>query len=597
MKIPNKLRYNIDFLFPVIVWILIFGKNIFSNLMFVDYVPSTFFDTINLLKLNDFSLILNPLDLLKLILSVFNLLPVLFTISVLFAMLVSYFYIKKMFSDKQLIFVILFSLVYFFNPFVYSRIMIGQLGVLVSYFLMPVFLFYTFEFFNSNFNKRSIIKLVFSWTVVSLFSVHFFVLNLIVFLVAGFFMMKGNLLINNKNKHIWKGQSIVRIILVVALIAILLVLLNFFWIQGFFSNNIFSAIDYSHENFFSPKMSQDIPAVAKIIGMYGFWRENGYIMPYSQMPYLVTAAEFVLIVFLMLLGYFLSASEEKYSKIFFTLFWIGLILGTGISHPYTKPFFDYLFNHMPFFGGFRDSHKFVSLIALAYSYFIPTAIISLTTKIKHKLNKINSPANLQKRFNLASFLSLLTIILVVMFILSFTYPLIGLDNQIKPVDYPRSYYLVNNYLESQNTSGYIIYLPFQTYLTYSWSINSSSDGRISVPVNQIIRKPVLTGPDRYGAGDKIMNFVSDCLSKESVLCLENISAQYVLLDKCAYFPDKYEWITKNNTPVYLTECLDVYKINNTGEADYSSVPLRFIFGVIVSLITFIAMVFVMRRKG
>ena len=419
---------------------------------------------------------------------------------------------------------------------------------------------------------KSIVKLALSLTLISLFSIHFFALNFLIFLVASFFYFYKN-----------PGKNTKKYLISLISIIILLILLNSFWLQGFFSNKMFSAIDSSHENFFSPKMSKDIPAVAKIIGMYGFWRENAYSTPYQQFPYAITALGLIILVILMLTSYFLS--DDKNSKFFYCLFWLGLILGTGISHPYTKPFFDFLFNYLAFFNGFRDSHKFVSLIALSYAYLIPLAI----TFLKPKLNKI---------------LYYITIIILIVFILFYTYPLIGLGNQIKPVNYPESYYNINNYLETQGInestnegiSRHILYLPYQTYLTYSWTINSSSDGRIAVPINQIIKKPVIIGPDKYGAGDELMNSISICLSEKSLSCLEKNNIQYILKDKCAYFPDSYEWITNSGinssaSLVYPTDCIDVYKINPKTSIQETKTPLRFILGVLISLITIIALIY------
>jgi len=552
----NISKLHLDYIVPIAIWLLIFQKNIFSNLLFVDYVSATYFDIGKFIGLSNYTYVFSLFDILKIIAAPFNLFFLLFTFSILIAMLVSYFYIKRTFKDKPLIYSILFSLIYFFNPFVYSRIMIGQLGVLLAYLVIPIYLYYLFAFFESNQNKKSMVKLAIAFTLCSSISIHFFALNLIIFIVASFWF---------DNDKIKLSKYIGSIVLLI----ILLILLNSFWIQGFFDNKVFSTMDSDHEFFFSPKMSEHAPAVSKILGMYGFWREIAEIVPYKQVPLYVSIIGLSTLVILMLIGYFLSTSKK--SRLFFTLFWIGLIFGTGISHPYTKPFFDFLFQNLPFFNGFRDSHKFVSLIALAYAYFIPITIIKLKSKIK------------------PLYLIALTSLLV-LFILAYTYPLIGLNNQIKPISYPNSYDQANDYLNQQSITGYIIYLPFENYLTYSWSKDSSSDGRIAVPIDQILKEPVIVGADRWGTADEITAKISNCISEKSISCLEQSNVQYILYDKCAYYPESYSFITSSSTPVYQNDCINLYKISNLSKVKPFPVPPRFIIGISISLITLIVLV-------
>ncbi|MFA5724205.1 MAG: hypothetical protein WC979_08165 [Candidatus Pacearchaeota archaeon] len=559
----NLSKLNLDYLVPIAIWLLIFQKNIFSNLLFVDYVSPTYLDIGKFIKLSNYTYVFSLFDILKIIATPLNLFYLLFTFSILIAMLVSYFYIKRTFKDKPLVYSILFSLIYLFNPFVYSRIMIGQLGVLLAYLAVPVYLYYLFAFFESGLNKKSMLKLAIAFTLCSSISIHFFALNLIIFIIASFWF---------DNDKIKLSKYIGSIVLLV----ILLILLNSFWIQGFFDNKVFSTIDSDHEFFFSPKMSEHAPAVSKILGMYGFWREIAETVPYKQLPLYVSIIGLSTLVILMLIGYSLSTSKK--SKLFFTLFWIGLIFGTGISHPYTKPFFDFLFQNLPFFNGFRDSHKFVSFIALAYAYFIPITIIKLKSKIK------------------PVYLIILTSLLV-LFILAYTYPLIGLNNQIQPISYPNSYYETNNYLEQQSITGNIIYLPFENYLTYSWSITSSSDGRVAVPIDQILKEPIIIGADKWGTADEITAQVSNCLYEKSISCLEQSNVEYILHDKCAYYPENYNFITSSLTPVYQNDCINLYKISNFSQIEPSRIPLRFIIGISISLITLIILVYLLFKKS
>jgi hypothetical protein len=556
----NKFIRNLDYLLPIVIWLLIFGKNLFSKFLFIDFTYNTYFDVPKTIFLSNYSYVLSLLDIVKLVFALLNILPVLFQFSILIFMLLSFFYIKRLFKSKSWIFILLFSLIFFFNPFVYSRIMTGQLGVLLSYLLMPLFIFYLFQFFESNLSKKSLIKLLISMTLVSLFSIHFFIINIILLITASIFL------------YFYKNPNVnfKKYIKSAIIIAILLILLNSFWLQSVFSNKIYSSIDESHEEFFSPKMSADIPAVAKIIGMSGFWRESGYKSLFSIINLGIWYLLIAFLIIAILTGYFISNSKK--SKFFYTLFWTGVILGTGISHPYTKPFFDFLFNYLPFFNGLRDSHKFVSLIAISYAYFIPIFMLELGSYLKK--------------------LKFIPVLLLIAFVIFFTFPMINIGNQIKPTSYPDSYYQVNDFIKNQEITGKIIYLPWQTYLTYTWTMNSSSDGRIATPINQIIQQPVIVGADKWGSQINSES-IDTCIKNKDLSCLEQNSVQFILKDKCTLFPDKYEWI--KDKPRFETSCLDVYKINSQ-ESKSESVPLRFIIGIIISLMTLIALIIVLIKK-
>ena len=517
--------------------------------------------------MNDFKYSSYIFDSLKFIFLAVGINQLLFSISILIAMIISYAYIRKLskLNNLPVSFTLLSALIFFFNPFIYSRIMVGQIGVIISYLLIPMSIFYIIKLFQSQFEIKDVIKTVISITIAGSFSIHFIALNVIILLTASFwfYFYRQKLSIT----PYFKG---------IIILFILLILLNALWLQGLFSNSsIFSVIDSSHESFFAPKLSQDIPAVAKVMGMWGFWREGGYITSYRSMPIPLWYISAIILVALMLIGYY-STNKDKTSKFFFSLWWVGLILATGISHPYTSPIFDFLFKHLPLFNGFRDSHKFVSFIALSYAYLIPIGLISLKQKLKIKITSI-------------------TYLLLILFIITYTFPLININSQIFPANYPDSYIKVNEYLKTQPENNYAIYLPWQGYLTYDWSLKTSSDGRISVPINQIVERNIVQGEDVWGSENTLIREIGKCLDTQNTKCLENAGVRYVLKDKCAFYPESYGWL--NSIKAYETKCLDVYQLDNKQVNISKKIPGRFIFGLIISLFTFAGMVLVLAQKS
>ncbi|MDD4353346.1 MAG: hypothetical protein PHN56_02715, partial [Candidatus Nanoarchaeia archaeon] len=197
-------KYHIDYLIPLVLWIAIFGRNIFSSLMFLDYIPSTFFDFGKSIVMSNFISISLISGIFKFILSIFGLLYNYFTLVTLVFMLFSYFYIKRLLIGKNRLFVFLFTLIFFFNSFVYSRIMVGQIGMVFSYFMMPMFLYYSIFLFKSNLKGRNLVKAVIAFSVSSSLSTHFLAINAFLFLLVSFWFYLY------KNEKIdWKKYSII----------------------------------------------------------------------------------------------------------------------------------------------------------------------------------------------------------------------------------------------------------------------------------------------------------------------------------------------------------------------------------------------------
>ncbi len=470
-----------DYLLPAAIFLLIFYNNL-HPFMALDYLMR-FKPYIALYPAVIFYL---PLQT---ILYLLHLMQYTFQISIFIAMFISFFYIKKITKHPWL-----FTIIYFFNPFIYSRIMVGQLGVIISYLLIPMFIYHM--------KSKSPLKLAMVFTIASVFSIHFFLINAIIYITY---------LITYKKKLNLK-------------IILFILILNSYWLIPFFIHNPVHHITAKDEFFFAPKLSQDIPTAAKITGMWGFWRESAYITTFRPLWlwYLITS----ILVILMLTGYY-----KTRNNFYFTLWWIGLIMAVGISHPLTKPFFNFLFTYLPFFKGLRDSHKFVALMALAYAYFIPYAL-----DVK-KLWKY-----------------IITIIFIAM-LLTYTYPLIGLHHQIKPITYPKSYFEAGHFLE--NKTG-IIYIPWMDYLTYNWTENRTPDGRIANPVN-VIFKNVIKNPGPWGKQTSLTINITKCLTNRSFKCLKKNKINYIVYDKCFKLTDKfYGWI-KNSTEVYSKGCISIFK--------------------------------------
>jgi len=356
---------KIKFGFVLMLLFIIFSSS-YSNFLTIDHTYSISSKPHKILSINNFKNIWWHMETLKFLLNKFNMLNFYFQFSLLIASILSIFFIKDIFT----------AFIFIFSPFMYTRILAGQLGIIIAFLLLPFFLHFLFKFMNTPTNTNAI-KVSLAFFVISSFQIHFMILNLIILLLALIFLRK---------------KSITKYIRPTLIIFLLIFLLNTYWLQGFFieGKNIGLNINKSHKFFFSPKLSQGIPAVAKIIGMWGFWREAAYITPYKTLPIWLWYSLLGMFVVTMLVGYYKKKSKEEQKKanFFFILWWLGIILATGISHPYTAPIFDFLFKHVPFFNGFRDSHKFVVFILLAYAYLCPLGIYKIKEWIENRIIKL-----------------------------------------------------------------------------------------------------------------------------------------------------------------------------------------------------------------
>jgi hypothetical protein len=89
--------------------------------------------------------------------------------------------------------------------------------------------------------------------------------------------------------------------------------------------------------------------------------------------------------------------------------------------------------------------------------------------------------------------------------------------------------------------------------------------------------------DEYGAENSLTLEITKCIKDESVQCLEKNNVQFIINDKCAIFPDKYKWVSESGIKIVFSgNCLDIYE-TNPKEFNKPSVPLRFIIGVLISL--------------
>ena len=208
--------------------------------------------------------------------------------------------------------------------------------------------------------------------------------------------------------------------------------------------------------------------------MHGFWRP-GYIYAKDFLPFWWIL--FIIILFLAVHGFVSYYKHERlgiYVKAFALIWLVGLILAAGIKSPFAE-FFRFLFDHIPLMKGMRDTHKFVTMLCLSYSFLGALGLAEIEKSLENKKPIIKK--------------AILLAILLIPLVYSFTF-FNGFAGQIKPTDFPKDWYEVNEFLNKDKDDFRVLFFPWHLYMDFHWVPNR--DKRIANPAPLFFDKEVIT---------------------------------------------------------------------------------------------------------
>jgi len=418
------------------------------------------------------------------------------------------------------------------NPFVYERIMMGHFFVVLSLTSLPLALYLAQRFLASP-------SVSTAWPpalAITLLNVQPHGMAINTFLICFYFLFHA--LLNRKAIH--------QLAMPYAQFAVFLLMFNLYWLVPYFllpAPSIFSTIDLTQREFFQPHVSTNLNTLIKSSGMYGAWREDAMklaynypLLPVSRDVWKAFSVSFVLLLILLSI-YVLLQFPRNALFLALAFGWVaGILLATGISHPWTSGIFEWLFASVPLFSGFRDSNKWVETVAIAYAVLAP---IGMSLAIGKK-NLLPACA------------------IVIIFVLVYNYPVLGLDGQIKPGNYPPEYFALSSLAAAR---GQTIYLPWMAYNTYNWSMSFGVDGRITAPTK--FGMPVITfGASEMDAGGvpPATQAIAACLAAQDTACLASKNITRIINDECFMASQMYGWL--GNSTIYKKQgCLVAYEVN------------------------------------
>jgi len=439
------------------------------------------------------------------------------------------------------------SLFFLFNPFVYQRIMYGQIGVVAAFGLLCLALGYGLSYVKDRKDFD-----LYKWGIFTglsfQFSPHFIFFS---FIAYGFIF---SILLWKKMER----RELQKIILVLLFFA---VILNINWILGYFTKH--SQLDFKQRfNLndliaFQTAGKTGTEALGNVLMMSGFWaKDRGMYIDFTGAGG-DWGVSFLLLSPIILLGLFLGLKNKESRLLMLGLifiFIISVILAVGIRLSVSREITYWLFHNVPFYKGLRESGKWISLIVIIYGILLALGLNQLS---KYKIVRENK------------FLSAILISLLI--VMQSPFLLFGFNGQIKPVNYPKDWQEIDQYIIShkkdKECSDVILFLPWHLYMSFSWVNN-----RLIVnPANSFFSCPVIQGTNMEWAGiydnsgNRNGKIIKEWLEKKNepnFLKDRGLNVQYIILVKEVDWQE-YEWLN-NLSGLKLTKEMDtlrLYEIN------------------------------------
>jgi hypothetical protein len=292
------------------------------------------------------------------------------------------------------------------NPFVYERFLAGHWLVLLLYAMLPPLIYYFIKLFK-NFKQN--IPFFLFWFLAAL-------------LIFSFYFEHFNQVVKISNPEYWQAFKT-----------------SSFPIGG---------------------------SLAEVIMLYGFWGEsypwaNYFIWP--KLPIILPV--FIFIVGLIISGirYVFKYVGRKETLFLLLLLIMSIIFSVGIGESVFKNLNLWLFKNISFWQVFRDTTKWLALLAYTYAVFGALGVNYVQEKISAKGGSAFGGKTENYRKIILYFIFILPLV--------YTYPMLGgFARQIKPVWYPESWHEVNQILR-QDKDCKALFLPWHLY--YSLSFNNN----------------------------------------------------------------------------------------------------------------------------
>ncbi len=367
-------------------------------------------------------------------------------------------------SDRYIVFAIsLFSL---FNPFIYDRLMFGQVGVVIAFGMFLFSMSCLLRYLDTRKQKELIYFGIYSGVGILLAAqfVFFFCTIFILFLIL-YFKKWRTVYYKEFGKFIF-----------LSFLICLLININWLFVNIIYQDQAldFTSSGISDYDFLAFRTIGDSnrDVISNIFQMTGFWGKDQY--RYIDLTTLEKnwGRSFMILTPLLIYGFIVGLRKKDTKWLTVGLgfiFIISIILASGISTSYFRSITHWLFEHVTIYKGLRETQKWVAVIVMVYIIFFSMGIRSIL-----KIELLNHYKK--------SFIVFFGVVIVMQA------PLLlgGFWGQVKAVEYPADWYLAEETIKC-NDGEQILFLPWHMYMSHSWH-----NKIIASPAQAFFTCPVIT---------------------------------------------------------------------------------------------------------
>lgn len=438
-----------------------------------------------------------------------------------------------------------------FNPFVYDRLMYGQVGIILGYGFFLAAFGYLISFYFGPLNKKQLfLGSVFTGLSI-LFVPHFVFFIGLVYLIFG-------ILILTRNRS--SKQNLLKIAKYSLLTALIIVVINFNWLLGVVTGSsqmerfVKEIITEQDLGAFKTVGGTKLGVIENVFLMSGFWGIEQFRYESLQNIKGNWGRSFYFLLPIIILGliYNFKYKEKRGLNIgLILIYFVAFVLALGIALPITAKITLWLFNNVPFYKGLREPQKWVAVMIAVYEVLL---VCGLTVLSKKKVVVKNK--------------ELLTFLLTFVIILQAPLMVWGGAGQVRPIEYPKDWYEVDKLIiQETNCESKILFLPWHLYMGFNWIGNivanpSANFFKCSVIYGKNMEFGGIFGhstdPDEREVEKWVLNVGRTNLLEENKL---NIS--YIILAKEVDWQN-YLWLSNHPNVEFVkeTENLIVYKVKN-----------------------------------
>lgn len=389
---------------------------------------------------------------------------------------------------------IIASTIYVVNPFVYDRLLYGQVTILAGYAALPWVV------------ARSCALLVVPtrWNAM----VCATALSAVAMLDLHEALIAATIMVCLTLTHIVVGRHslryVGRAISAVSGALLLAVLANWYWLLAMLLGRgpeaqTLARISSGDLVAFKAVPDQFWGLWPNLIALYGFWAEgvNRFVSMKSFVPGWVAVGVFM--ASLAVLGAAYAGQSNGEAGLshgparaigLFAASGIALVLYAGLSSHMTAPIVDGLVRVWPLYRGMRDPSKWASVIALTYSQFVPVGISAIQRSFQHLMRRRCSNAAAVRAMCASAALAIV--------LYGGNGAFYGLHGQIRPSAYPKGWYSADYLITRDQKRGLVLFLPWHGYMAMGFVQNVSQV--VANPAPYFFSTPLVASSDPEIAG-------------------------------------------------------------------------------------------------